>query len=125
MVNNFIYSQKLDCFFFSDKLLMGLENKVELIIENSASSLEQGSKLEIITSPEVEVQATDAGRILSVDEISEEENLKFNFSLLHDIVDGDSIEMEVSGVSCEMKSNGFVIYFRNNEMKCLFIGHSC
>ena len=82
--------------FFPDKLLMGLENKVELIIENSASSLEEGSKLEIITPPEVEVQATDGSRLLSVDNISEEENLKFYFTLLHDIVDGDSIDMEVS-----------------------------
>jgi hypothetical protein len=50
---------------------MGLENKVELIIENSASSLEEGSKLEIITPPEVEVQATDGSRLLSVDDFNQ------------------------------------------------------
>jgi hypothetical protein len=50
--------------------------------------------------------------LLSVDDISEEENLKFYFTLLHDIVDGDSIDMEVSELNYKYLYNSF--FFSND-----------
>lgn len=83
-----------------DKLIMGIENEVELSIENSNLNLETGQQLEIVTSSDLQVKTSDESRFLTIDEITKDKSLKFNFTLYHDIIESESIDFMIK-IACD------------------------
>ncbi|VDI40600.1 trafficking protein particle complex subunit 10 [Mytilus galloprovincialis] len=83
-----------------DKLIMGIENEVELSIENSNLNLETGQQLEVVTSSDLQVKTSDGSRFLTIDESTKDKSLKFNFTLYHDIIESESIDFMIK-IACD------------------------
>lgn len=86
---------------------MGIENEVELSIENSNLNLETGQQLEVVTSSDLQVKTSDGSRFLTIDESTKDKSLKFNFTLYHDIIESESIDFMV----CSCHIHYFTYYY--------------
>lgn len=74
---------------------MGIENEVELSIASSGLNLEEGQKLELNVSPEIQVETTDGSKVLTVGDVKPGEDYKFRLKLFLDISMAETADFEV------------------------------